>query len=176
MSAVLISFTGLLIISTQGNVFDLKFQNPLGVFLAVGSAFIWASYWIINMNDKREGTSKIFLNLIFGVFYILIYVLVFSEISIPSFKGIIGAIYIGTFEMGITFVLWLMALNYSVTTAKVSNLIFLSPFIALFFIRFFVGEKILPTTVFGLILIIAGILLQQAKHIRKWSSKTHKSI
>ena len=78
--------------------------------------------------------------------------------------------------MGITFVLWLMALNYSVTTAKVSNLIFLSPFIALFFIRFFVGEKILPTTVFGLILIIAGILLQQAKHIRKWSSKTHKSI
>lgn len=176
MSAVLISFTGLLIISTQGNVFDLKFQNPLGVFLAVGSAFIWASYWIINMNDKREGTSKIFLNLIFGVFYILIYVLVFSEIAIPSFKGMIGAIYIGTFEMGITFVLWLMALNYSVTTAKVSNLIFLSPFIALFFIRFFVGEKILPTTVFGLILIIAGILLQQAKHIRKWSSKTHKSI
>ena len=94
MSAVLISFTGLLIISTQGNVFDLKFQNPLGVFLAVGSAFIWASYWIINMNDKREGTSKIFLNLIFGVFYILIYVLVFSEIAIPSFKGMIGAIYI----------------------------------------------------------------------------------
>lgn len=176
MSAVLISFTGLLIISTQGNIFDLKFQNPIGVILAVGSAFIWASYWIINMNDKREGTSKIFLNLIFGVIYIIIYVLVFSEISIPTFKGMIGAIYIGIFEMGITFVLWLMALNYSVTTAKVSNLIFLSPFIALFFIWFFVGEKILPTTVFGLILIIAGILLQQFKQIRKWSSKSYKSI
>jgi drug/metabolite transporter (DMT)-like permease len=176
MLAVLISFSGLLIISTQGNISEMKFQNPVGVMLAVGSAFIWATYWIINMNDKREGTSKIFLNLIFGSFYILIYVLVFSEITLPSLEGLIGAMYIGTFEMGITFVLWLMALNYSVTTAKVSNLIFLSPFIALLFIRIFVGETILPSTVFGLVMIIAGILLQQMKQIRKWSIKSFKSI
>jgi len=43
----------------------------------------------------------------------------------------------------------------------VSNLIFLSPFLALFFIHFLVGETILPSTVAGLFLIVAGIGLQQ---------------
>jgi drug/metabolite transporter (DMT)-like permease len=162
-AAIMVSFGGLLIISTKGNIFSMKFENPYGLILAVGSAFLWATYWIINMKDKREGTGKIFLNLVFGAVYILIYMFLFSNIIIPPLKGILGAAYIGIFEMGITFVLWLMALNFSVTTAKVSNLIFLSPFIALFFISIFVGEKILPTTVFGLVLIITGILMQQLK-------------
>lgn len=172
MAAIIVSFIGLLIISTKGNIFGLKFQQPTGILLAVGSAFLWATYWILNMKDSREGTSKIFLNLIFGAFYILIYMLIFSKITIPSVKGIFGAFYIGTFEMGITFVIWMMALNYSVTTAKVSNLIFLSPFIALLFIRIFVGEKILPSTMLGLALIITGILMQQMKQLKKWSTKT----
>ncbi|NOU46289.1 MAG: DMT family transporter [Bacteroidales bacterium] len=172
MSAIIVSFVGLLIISTKGNIFGLKFQHPTGILLAVGSAFLWATYWILNMKDTREGTSKIFLNLFFGTIYILIYMLVFSKIAIPSVKGFFGAFYIGTFEMGITFVLWMMALNYSVTTAKVSNLIFLSPFIALLFIRIFVGEKILPSTILGLALIITGILMQQMKQLKKWSTKT----
>jgi drug/metabolite transporter (DMT)-like permease len=63
--------------------------------------------------------------------------------------------------MSITFVIWLMALTNSSNTAKVSNLIYLSPFIALFFIRYTVGEKIHISTFIGLIFIVGGILIQQ---------------
>ncbi len=63
--------------------------------------------------------------------------------------------------MSLTFVIWLLALTNSVNTAKVSNLIYLSPFIALFFIRFTVGERIHFSTFIGLIFIVGGILLQQ---------------
>jgi drug/metabolite transporter (DMT)-like permease len=63
--------------------------------------------------------------------------------------------------MGITFILWLMALKLSSTTAKVSNLIYLSPFISLILIHFFVGEVILISTVIGLAFIVGGIVLQQ---------------
>ena len=63
--------------------------------------------------------------------------------------------------MGITFVLWLKALKFSATTAKVSNLIYLSPFLSLVFIRFIVGETILLSTLTGLVFIVGGILLQQ---------------
>jgi drug/metabolite transporter (DMT)-like permease len=63
--------------------------------------------------------------------------------------------------MGITFVLWLNALRFSSTTAKVSNLIYLSPFISLIIIHLTVGETILASTVAGLALIVSGILLQQ---------------
>jgi drug/metabolite transporter (DMT)-like permease len=160
-AGVLISFVGLLVISTKGNVLSLSFSNPIGVGLAVGSAFLWASYWILNMKDKRESISKLFVNMLFGLLYITVYMLFTSSIQMPSIAGLAGAFYIGTFEMGITFVLWLTALKYAENTAKVSNLIFLSPFIALMFIRIFVGEIILISTFFGLLLIIAGIVLQQ---------------
>ncbi|KAF0130665.1 MAG: hypothetical protein FD155_1475 [Bacteroidetes bacterium] len=159
--AILISFSGLFVISTKGNPMDLNFSNPLGVFLAVGSAFLWALYWIINLRDKREEQLKIFMNMIFGGAYITAYLFLFSEINPPSLPALTGAAYIGIFEMGITFVFWLLALKNATNTAKVSNLIFLSPFIALFFIHFFVGEPILPSTIVGLFLIVTGILLQQ---------------
>ncbi len=161
--AILISFIGLWIISTKGAVFSLQFNSPIGVGLALGSAFIWALYWIINMHDKRSAIPKISLNISFGLVYILVYSLIFDIWQPLNFNGLIGAAYIGFFEMGFTFVLWMMALNLSENTAKISNLIFLSPFIALFFIRIFVGEQIHISTIAGLLFIIGGIVLQQTK-------------
>jgi drug/metabolite transporter (DMT)-like permease len=70
---------------------------------------------------------------------------------------------VGIFEMGITFVLWLSALKLSESTAKVGNLIFMSPFLSLVFIHFLVGEDILASTFIGLVLIISGLLMQQLK-------------
>lgn len=169
-AGILISFSGLLVISTKGNLLTLSFSNPLGVTLAVGSTFLWAFYWILNMKDSRESVPKLLTNMLFGLSYILIYNTIKGQLHIPDWQGLTGAVYIGTFEMGITFVFWLTALKHAENTAKVSNLIFLSPFMALFFIRIFVGEAILPSTIAGLVLIIAGILLQQ---IRKKSIETN---
>ena len=159
--AILISFTGLLIISTKGDLLGLGFSNPLGVFLVICSAIFWALYWILNIKDPREDVSKIFLNFCFGFLYILIVYLFRGDFYIQSWEGIIGGMYLGIFEMGLTFVLWLKALTYSSTTAKVSNLIYLSPFLSLIIIRFTVGEEILLSTVIGLIFIVGGIILQR---------------
>ena len=159
--AVLISFTGILIISSHGQPFSLRFSNPLGVMLALGSAIFWAFYWIFNLKDKREPVTKLFLNFCFGFFYILIAVLLLKGLKIPSWQGVVGSVYLGLFEMGIPFVLWLKALELSSTTAKVTNLIYLSPFFSLIIIHFAVGETILFSTVTGLILIVSGIIMQQ---------------
>jgi len=166
--AIFISFFGIIIISTNGNLKDFEIANPLGVALAVGSAFFWAIYWILNMKDQREETGKIMLNLLFGFIYILLYLIITGVgITVPTQNAIYGAIYIGVFEMSITFVIWLKALNYSVNTAKVSNLIYLSPFFALFWINLTVGETIRTSTITGLILIILGIALQQFLDVKQ---------
>lgn len=162
IGAIFISFFGIVIISTKGSFTSLGDSSQLGIILAVGSALFWAYYWILNMKDKREETGKIFLNLIFGFAYILIYLLIISKpISFPTGYALLGSVYIGIFEMSLTFVIWLLALTNSSNTAKVSNLIYLSPFIALFFIRFAVDEKIHFSTFVGLIFIVGGILLQK---------------
>ncbi|MBF4364884.1 EamA family transporter, partial [Vibrio anguillarum] len=67
------------------------------------------------------------------------------------------------FEMGITFVLWLSALKLTANTARISNLIFASPFISLLLLATIIGETIHPTTLIGLVLIITGLIVQQFK-------------
>ena len=113
------------------------------------------------MKDQRETYSKMFLNFLFGLLYILLWNLFVGTLKIPAIQGLAGAVYIGIFEMGLTFVLWLTALNLSSTTARVSNLVYLSPFLSLMMISLFVGEKILFSTIMGLVIIVSGILLQQ---------------
>jgi drug/metabolite transporter (DMT)-like permease len=76
-------------------------------------------------------------------------------------RGLAGAAWVGVFEMGLAFALWLSALRLTSSASRIGNLIFLSPFLSLFFIRTFVGETILPSTWVGLGFIVAGLAVQQ---------------
>lgn len=156
--AVMMSFGGALLVVTRGDLTFLSVQNPFGSLLALGSSFIWATFWLLNVKDKRKEEIKLFMNFIFGFIYSLIYVACFSKFHLPSGKGMTGVFYIGIFEMGITFFFWLKALQYSVTTAKVTKLVYLSPFLSLILIHFLVGESIHYFTWIGLVLIIGGII------------------
>lgn len=161
--AIFISLMGVFVISTEGKLLQFHFTNPIGVLLALGSSVIWALFWIYNIKDKRDDVAKLFLNFSFGFIFILIANLTFSKITIPQLSGFIGASYVGFFEMGITFVFWLKALKLSRTTAQVSNFIYITPFLSLIFIHLLVGEKILLSTIVGLIFIVSGILIQQSE-------------
>lgn len=160
--AIIISFTGIVIISSKGSLDGFLESNITGIIMAVGSSVFWAFYWIMNIKDKREETGKIMINMFFGFLYILLYLVITGRsITFPTGNAVIGVVYIGLFEMSITFVIWLLALKNSSNTAKVSNLIFLSPFIALVFIRLTVHETIHVSTIIGLMFIIFGILFQR---------------
>ncbi len=161
--AMLVSYSGVWVISTRGEVFSLSFSDPLGVFLALASTIIWSLYWIFNTRDDRDPVVGLLLNFVFGLPFVLGYCLLFSELRLPAWPGLLGAAYTGLFEMGITYVLWLAALKLSENTAKVGNLIFLSPFLSLVFIHFLVGEEILPSTYAGLVLIVGGLLIRQIR-------------
>ncbi|MFC2151862.1 DMT family transporter [Bacteroidota bacterium] len=161
--ALLISFIGVIFISSEGNILNMKFSNPLGVSLALGSSIVWALFWLYNVKDSRDEIIKLFLNFLFALLFVCITTRIFSTFKIESIKGILAGIYIGLFEMGITFVIWLKALKFTERTDKIGNLIYLTPFCALVFISVILKEKIFVTTIFGLILIISGILIQHAK-------------
>ncbi len=162
ITAIVISFLGVFLISVRGNIFGGFQFNVIGILLAFLSAFLWATYWILNKRDKRGDILKLFFNFLTGfIFIVLFFILTGKEFKIPSLTGIFAAIYVGCFEMGITFLFWGKALKYAKNTAKISNLIYLSPFLSLIFIYFIVGEKIFLSTVIGLGLILIGIIIQQ---------------
>ena len=159
--ALFISFSGVIVISTHGDVLGLHFTHRGGVLLATGSALIWALFWIYNMKDERDEVTKLFLNFSFGFLFTLPVAILFSDIVVSDIWGFLGASYIGVFEMGITFVIWLKALKLSRTTAQVSNFIYASPFLSLILIWLVVEEVILLSTIVGLVLIVTGIIVQR---------------
>ncbi len=160
---VFLGFLGVYIIATQGNILGFEIEKPFGVILAAGSSVIWALSWIFNQKDKRKGETKLFWSFFFGLIYISISLFFFSDFELPGLNGIIAVTYVGLFEMGITFFLWMKALQITDRNDRISNLVFLSPFLALIWIYIFLGENIYHTTYIGLIFIVLGIFIQQIK-------------
>jgi len=161
--AILISFVGVVFISSQGSLAGIANTNPTGALLAVGSSIIWALFWILSVLDKRDEIFKLFWNFAFGLLYLILTAFFFTDFSWPDRKGLPAAIYVGLFELGITYILWMKAMQLSENNAKTGNLIFLSPFLSLVFIHFILGETIFYTTFIGLAFIISGIWYQQKK-------------
>jgi drug/metabolite transporter (DMT)-like permease len=123
--------------------------------------------WILGANDDRDPVAGLALNFAASLPMTLAVCLLTSGLAPRSPLGFLGAAYVGVFEMGAAFVLWLSAMRHAANTARLANLIFLSPFLSLVFIHFFVGEEILPSTFAGLFLIMAGLAVQRSAKAQK---------
>lgn len=160
--ALIISFAGVYVISSQGELFNTGKSDIKGVLLATGSSIFWAFYFILNVRDKRDEAVKLFLNFLFGSAYLIIALVITGGLNMPevNLKGIAASVYVGIFEMGISFLFWLRALQLASSTDKVSNLAYISPLLSLVFVHFILKEPVYYTTLLGLILIITGIWIQ----------------
>lgn len=165
--AGLVCYFGVLVIATKGNPLSLDFSNLYGVFLALLTTVVWSLYWIYNTKINVNPVVGLFSNFLIAMPLVFIYYIYMEDFVIPDLKGLMGAVYIGLFEMSITFMFWLNAMKLTQSTSKIANLIFIAPFLSLIFIYFLVGEKILLATVVGLVLIVIGLLIQQSHLIKK---------
>ena len=161
--ALLISFAGVVVLSSQGNLVHFRIKEPVGIALALSSSVVWSLFWIINIKDKRDDVLKLFLSALISLVFVLVLAAATGNLSFIFSKPLLPAVYIGLFEMGIPFVLWLKALQLSESTGKISNLIYLTPFLSLIFIHTILKERLYYTSLIGLGLIVAGILIQRIK-------------
>lgn len=158
---MVISLAGLVFISAGGNRITGSISLP-GILLALGSALLWALYWIINdslKSEVSEGTS-LFLTFLFGMIYCLIGTL-FFPLSSLSTEALLSGAYIGAFEMGIPFICFGLAIRTTDNPALINQMCYLSPFLSLFLISIVLGEPIMLTTCIGLILIVAGLIYNE---------------
>jgi len=161
--AIFLAYSGALIIATKGDLLTLDFSSPLGVFLALLSTLLWAMYWILNAKNSGDAVVSLLLGFILGLPAIIIATPILSDFNMVAWQGWVGAIYIGLFEMGFAFVAWLTALRYAENTAKISNLIFISPFVSLMLLSIIIDEPIYTATIVGLVFIVTGLIIQQLK-------------
>jgi drug/metabolite transporter (DMT)-like permease len=158
-----ICLAGIIILSSQGSLSGFRNTSLPGVMLALSSSLFWAFYWIMNVRDQRPEAVKLFLNFLFGFIYLLVLIPFTSGFHFTTGISLWAAIYIGFFEVGITYLIWMKAMQYSDNNALTGSLIYIAPFLSLIFISAIIGETIRWTTVLGLILIASAILYQQIK-------------
>jgi len=159
--ALLISLAGVYIIASQGDPFHPGRSDTAGVILALVSGVLWALYFVLNVRDRRDEAVKLFTSFIFGTAYMIVIMTLSGSFSeTVSLKGAAASVYCGIFEMGITFWLWLRALQLAETTDRVSNLVYFAPFISLLLLHFIIDEPVYYTTPVGLLFIIGSVMFQ----------------
>nr|WP_320126580.1 DMT family transporter [uncultured Shewanella sp.] len=161
IAAALIAYTGVFIIATGGDISGFSFDSPLGIGLALTSTVLWCLYWIVNTKDQGDPVVSLLLSFVIGLPFIAITLVLTDTLPSFSLKAIFAGMYVGLFEMGITFVLWLMALKTATRTANISTMVFLSPVMSIGFIAWILQETIAMATYLGLAFILSGMMLQQ---------------
>ena len=157
---MLLSFSGVVLVSLQGGTGAQDPQDRLGIILALSSSVIWAFYFLFNTRDGKDPVTRMFLNFAFASGYLLLGGILRGQAFPVSAQGWYACLYVGVFEMGVTFVLWLMAIRLAPSSDRISNLVYLAPFLNLFLANQVLDERIYMTTLFGIILLVAGILIQ----------------
>ena len=161
LAAVVVSFVGAVLIATRGQLTHFGGLSGTGLLLAAGSTLVWALFWLGNARIGADPVVKLFVGFCTGLIVAVVCSPLFGGLVLPPPAAWPALVYIGLFEMGITFVLWLSALQLATTTARITNLVYLTPFLSLCFLRLVIGEPIHPATAAGLALIVLSLFFQE---------------
>lgn len=161
----LLSYLGILIIVTDGDLSAFEFTAPRGVLLALLSTVIWGLSWVLNSRfvDTHQLNPEVTLFLNFTAATPILWLLttLSDGVIALTWASILSGLYVGLLEMGIAFVLWMNALRLTNNPIRVSSLIFLAPPLSLVLITTVLGEPISQSTLLGLVVILLGLAGQQ---------------
>ena len=160
LAGILVSYLGVVVLVTQGEFtgFD-RFDGP-GILLALASTVLWAGYWLATVRLNLHPVALLLT--VFATGTPCVVALCALTVGLPPLTlGNLGyGLWVGLVEMGVTFLLWQRALALATHAGRISQLIFLSPFLSLVMIANVLGEPIHPSAVVGLVLIVAGLLFR----------------
>lgn len=160
--AIIISFLGAIVVISKGDIFALQFASLAGVLLGFGAA---VSHAVFSILDKKHNYERFTATLIYfasSLVFSFAALLMFSSIPALSTGQLLGLICVGAMVGGLGYTFWLLALKHG-DTAMVSNIVLLTPFASLILINLLVKEEIALSSIIGLILMLAGILIQSTR-------------
>lgn len=158
ITALLITFTGVYVLSVNGFSFQI---NLPGLMITLGSALFYALY-LITVNKTKiqvSGWKLTFYSLLFtSVYYLLIMIFQRENILLPDFQTLFNF----TLFALITTVISLSALVYAVQligSTPTAVLGAFEPVVAVLVSVLIFNEAITKNLVFGVILILLGVII-----------------
>ena len=163
LAGILISYLGvvLLVITAPGEARDVDAQ---GIALALVSTLLWAGYWLLNARSRAQPASLMFWSFTMALPFVSAICWYGPGLPNLTTTALGYAVWIGAVEMGITFLLWQRALQRAHSSAKIAQLIFVSPFLSLLLIHLLLDEDISLWAVPALGIIVLGLVVSQQQH------------
>jgi drug/metabolite transporter (DMT)-like permease len=157
--ALLLSFIGVMIVTTRGDILNFKAADIAGVVFAFSAAVVFGLYAVLNKRKDYDKQFSIMLYFFISFLVSMAYILIRQDLPAVGVPQILGLIWNGVFVYAIAQTTWMLALQRG-NTAKISNLAFITPFLSLVYIYFFLHEAIGLYSIAGLLVIVLGILIQ----------------
>ncbi|MCL2518194.1 MAG: DMT family transporter [Oscillospiraceae bacterium] len=164
--AILLSFLGIVIVVTKGNLFELNLSSPLGIAMAVSAAVSYGLFSVIIKKFSYDRTISMMFYYISAFIVSFIAMITVSGMPNLNLPQILGLGWNGIFSQAIAYMTWSLALQYG-DTHKIANLAFITPFLSLVYIYIFLGEEISIFSLLGLVIIVSGILIQNYRKRNK---------
>lgn len=160
--AILLGFVGVYVVATEGDISSFSFQYLKGDLFAIAGAITYGVFSVLSKKHDDDRLTATMLYYSFAFMFTALLVPFVTYVPAITAAQIPGLLWLGAITSGLAFVFWLSALKHG-DTAKMSNIIFLTPFLSLVYIYFLTGETIKVSSVIGCGLIVAGILIQSKK-------------
>jgi len=158
---IALSYLGVAVLLYSSNVQNTGPIDALGVCLALLSTLFWALYWLTSKKSQSDPLSMMFVAFSTALPFSLIVCLYGPGLPELNTPHLLFGAWVGLIEMGMTYLLWQKAISRSANTGRIAQLIFLSPFISLVLIHFFLGENISFSIIFSLSIIVIGTWVTQ---------------
>ena len=159
LTAIAVSFSGVVVIVTRGQMVEFQVENLAGNLLALSGAFVFALFSILGRRANYDLTIAAFIYFFAALICSGVAVVSTGNPPLPSLSVWGWLLYNGLLVNGVSYLFWFKALKHG-ETFIVSNLLYLTPVLSLPLVRVFLDEPVHASAVSGLILILAGILLQ----------------
>jgi drug/metabolite transporter (DMT)-like permease len=153
------AFAGVFLSITNGNLSAFSPSNIVGIILALAGAVSYGLFSVLGKKFRCNGPADIFYAFFFA--WLLTAACLGLCSGFPSLTGkqVAGLAFVGITNYALAFFCWTQALKRG-KTATVSLLIYLTPFVALVYIRALLREAISPWSIIGLVVMMAGIVLK----------------
>ncbi|MDD3184081.1 MAG: DMT family transporter [Anaerostipes sp.] len=160
----LVAMTGIFLISVNGSKLQL---NPMGDFLALMAAFIWACYSILTRKISGFGyhtiltTRRVFF---YGILFMIPALFLFDfRLGLLRFMNpvyLLNIIYLGLGASALCFVTWNFAVRM-LGAVKTSVYIYMVPVITVVTSILILHEQITPMAAIGTALTLVGLFLSE---------------
>jgi drug/metabolite transporter (DMT)-like permease len=156
--AIALGFLGVMTVLSKGELGQINVSNPSVILLVGAGAFCFALFSVLSKTVKKSPTVVVSLYFLTALIASFLSMLFFSKFQMPTSAEIIPILLNGVLVNGYSYIFWKKALH-ATEASYLAPFTYIAPILSAVYLVIIFGEPFLMAYAIGLILIVAGGLV-----------------